>query len=212
MYSAIVLTPKDAPEVAGRSMWPSAKTIICFLRAVQRSSSWKYHIIFNQQLIMDCSQSFVSINWASVTIFAVDLVGYMDKFICSWNSWMRSYWGLYRKWKLLSNVQLFATPWTIYSPWNSPGWNTGVGNHSLLQGIFPTQGSNPGLPHCRQILYQLSHQGSPRILEWVAYPFSRESSWPGNRTGVSCIAGRFFTSISRKRQSKWKKVSNSGVS
>ena len=48
------------------------------------------------------------------------------------------------------------------SPWNSPGQNTGVGNCSLFQGIFPTQGLNPGLPHCRQILYQLSHQGSPR--------------------------------------------------
>ena len=59
------------------------------------------------------------------------------------------------------------------SPWNSPGWNTGVGSCSLFQGIFPTQGSNPGLPHRRWILYQLSHQGSPRILEWVAYPFSR---------------------------------------
>ena len=43
--------------------------------------------------------------------------------------------------------------------WNSPGQNTGVGSLSLLQGIFPTQGSNPGLPHCRQILYQLSHKG-----------------------------------------------------
>ena len=48
-----------------------------------------------------------------------------------------------------------------YSPWNSPGQNTRVGSCSLLQGIFPTQGSNPGLPHCRQILYWLSHQGSP---------------------------------------------------
>ena len=81
-----------------------------------------------------------------------------------------------------------------YSPWNSPGQNTGVGSCSLLQGIFPTQGSNPGLPHCRQILYQLSHQGSPEILEWVAYPFSRGSSRPRNRTGISCIAGRSFTS------------------
>ena len=44
---------------------------------------------------------------------------------------------------------------------NSPGQNTGVGRLSLLQGIFPTQGSNPGLPHCRRILYQLRHQGSP---------------------------------------------------
>ena len=59
---------------------------------------------------------------------------------------------------------------------DSPGKITGVGCHALLQGIFPTQGLNPGLSHCRQILYQLSHQGSPRILEWVAYPFSRESS------------------------------------
>ena len=54
-------------------------------------------------------------------------------------------------------------PHGLYSPWNSPGQNTGVGCHSLLQGIFPTQESNPGLPHCRQILYQLSHQGRPRI-------------------------------------------------
>ena len=43
-------------------------------------------------------------------------------------------------------------------PWNSPSQNTGVGSISLLQGIFPTQGSNPGLPHCRWILYQLSHR------------------------------------------------------
>ena len=83
-------------------------------------------------------------------------------------------------------------PW-IYSPWNSPDQNTGVGSLSLLQGIFPTQGSNPGLSHCRWILYQLSHKGSPRILEWVAYPFSRGSFWPRNWTGVSCIACGFFT-------------------
>ena len=59
----------------------------------------------------------------------------------------------------------------LYSPWNSPGQNTGVGSLSLLQGIFPTQGSNlglPRLPHCRRFLYQLSHQGSPRTQEWVA--------------------------------------------
>ena len=73
--------------------------------------------------------------------------------------------------------------------------NAGVVSCSLLQDIFPTQGSNPCLPHCRWILYQLSqHFGSPKILEWVAYPFSRGSSWPRNRTWVSCIAGRFFTS------------------
>ena len=49
----------------------------------------------------------------------------------------------------------------LYSTWNSPGQNTGVGSCSLLRGIFPTQGLNPGLPHFRWILYQLSHQGSP---------------------------------------------------
>ena len=84
-------------------------------------------------------------------------------------------------------------PHELYSPWNFPGQNTGVGSYSLLQGIFPTQGSNPGLPHCRQILYQLSHNESTRILECVAYPFSRKSSWPRNWTGVPWIAGRFFT-------------------
>ena len=81
----------------------------------------------------------------------------------------------------------------LHSPWNSPGQNTGVGNLSLLQGIFPTQESNPGLPHCRWILYQLSPKGSQRILEWIASPFSRRSSRPRNRTGVSCTAGGFFT-------------------
>ena len=83
-------------------------------------------------------------------------------------------------------------PHRLYSPWNSPGQNTGVGSLSLLQEIFPTQGSNPGLPHCKRILSQLSHKGSPRILEWVAYPFSSGYSRPRNRTDVSCIAGRFF--------------------
>ena len=53
-------------------------------------------------------------------------------------------------------------PHGLYSPWNTPGQNTEVGSLSLLQGIFPTQGSNTGLPHCRQILYQLSHKGSPK--------------------------------------------------
>ena len=81
----------------------------------------------------------------------------------------------------------------LYSPWNSPGQNTGVGSLCLLQWIVPTQGSNSGLPHCRWILYQLSHRGSPRILEWIAYPFSSGSSPLRNWTGVSCIAGEFFT-------------------
>ena len=67
-------------------------------------------------------------------------------------------------------------PQGLYSPWNSPGQNTGMGSLSLLQGIFPSQRSNLGLLYCRRFLYQLSHKGSPRILEWVAYPFSSGSS------------------------------------
>ena len=55
-------------------------------------------------------------------------------------------------------------PHGLYSPWNSPDQNTGVDSLSLLQGIFPNQGSIPGLPHCRQVLYQLSHRGSPLIV------------------------------------------------
>ena len=59
-------------------------------------------------------------------------------------------------------------PHGLYSLWNSPGQNTGVGSLSLLHGIFPTQGSNPGLLHWRWVVYQLSHKGSPReiILEF----------------------------------------------
>ena len=83
-------------------------------------------------------------------------------------------------------------PHGLYSPWSSSSQSTGVGSHSLLLGIFSTQGLNPGLSHCRQILYQLGHKGSPRILEWVAYPFSSGSSQPRNWTRVSCIVGGFF--------------------
>ena len=82
-----------------------------------------------------------------------------------------------------SSVRLFEDR----SPWNSLGQNTGVGNLSLLQGIFPTQRSNSDLPHCRQILYQLSHKGRPRILKWVAYPFSSRSSQPNYQSWRTCL-------------------------
>ena len=78
--------------------------------------------------------------------------------------------------KVTLSCPILCNPIDYMSPWNSPGKNTGVGSRSLLQGIFPTQGLNPGLLHCRGILYQLSHKGSPRILECVAYPFSSGSS------------------------------------
>ena len=88
-------------------------------------------------------------------------------------------------------------------PWNSPGQNTGLGSLSLLQGMFPTQGLNPGFLHCRLILNQLSYQGSPRILEWVASPFSSGSSWPSNWTGVSCFTGRFLTNWAIREAPEW---------
>ena len=84
-------------------------------------------------------------------------------------------------------AQSCLTFWDPMDPWNSPGQNTGVVSLFLLQGIFPTQGSNPGLPHCRQILYQLSHQGSPRILEWVAYPSPGDLPDPGIKPGSPAL-------------------------
>ena len=88
----------------------------------------------------------------------------------------------------------FLWPQGLYSPRNSTGLNTEVGSLSLLQVIFPTQGSNSGLLHWRQILYQLNQQGSLKILEWLAYPSSSGSFHPRNWTGFSCITGGFLTS------------------
>ena len=83
-------------------------------------------------------------------------------------------------------------PHGLYSPWNSPGQNTGVGSLSLLQGIFPTQGLNPGLLHSRWILYQLSHEGSPStrmgslsLLLWI---------FPIQESNQDLLHCRFFTS------------------
>ena len=95
--------------------------------------------------------------------------------------------------KVKSESEVAQSCSTLCDPKASPGQNTGGGSLSLLQGIFPTQGLNPSFPHFRQILYLLSHQGSPRKLEWVDYPFFRRSSQPRNWNLVSCIAGRFFT-------------------
>ena len=125
-----------------------------------------------------------------------------------------------------------------------------MGSLFLLQGIFPTQGSNPvscipgafvtswatrkalntflqqhrddsthgqepnpGVPRCRWILYQLSLKGSPRILEWVAYPFSNGSFQSRNRTGVSYIAGGFFTNWAIRKAPKvsWLILINSQI-
>ena len=108
---------------------------------------------------------------------------------------MQKYKGLY--------FGLHPFPWSLQAgltlwEWLAVHGGAGRGQAwiscSLLLGIFPTRGLNAGLLPCWWILYQLIHKRSPRILEWVAYLFSRESSWPRNSTGVSCIPGRFFTS------------------
>ena len=102
--------------------------------------------------------------------------------------------------QLLSRVWPFATTWTAVH--QAPRFMGIVQARvlewvfALFQGIFPTQGLNPGLPHCRWILYKLSHQGSPTILEWVAVLLSRVSSQPRDQTQVSCIVDRFFSSWS----------------
>ena len=112
-------------------------------------------------------------------------------------------WNIYQSFNIyceLDNNQqnilcvLVAQSFWLPCPWNTPGKNTGVGRYALLQGIFPTQGSKPGLPHCEQIIYCLSHQGSSWMLEWLSYSFSRGSSPPGDWTRVSCIVDGFFTS------------------
>ena len=74
-------------------------------------------------------------------------------------------------------------PHGLYSPWNSPSQNTGVGSHSLLQGIFSTQGSKPGPLHCKRILYQLNQKGSPRKLERVPIPSPGDLPNPGIKPG-----------------------------
>ena len=110
----------------------------------------------------------------------------------------------------------FLRPHGLHSPWNSPGQNIRVGSLFLLQEIFPTQESNPGLLHCRWIHYQLRHKGSPRILQWVAHPFSSVSCWPRNRTWVSWFAGKFFTNWAIRvragavnaKQNEWKQNQN----
>ena len=90
----------------------------------------------------------------------------------------------------------FVTPWTAA---HQAPLSMGILQARTLEWVAvpfsrdQPQGSNPGLLHCRWILYCLNHQVSPRILEWVAYPFPRGSSWPSDWTWVSCIVGKFFT-------------------
>ena len=141
--------------------------------------------------------------------------------------------------KVTQSCLTLCDPHGLYSPWNSPGQNTGVSSLSLLQGIFPTQGSHLSLMspvlaggflttsttweapwfHFKSEVKVEVPQSRPtlcdpmgivygilqaRILESVAFPFSRGFSQPRNWTQISCIAGRFFTSWgTREAQEQW---------
>ena len=84
---------------------------------------------------------------------------------------------------------------------DSPGQYTGVGSHALFQGIFLTQGLNPGLLHCRRVLYHLSHQGSPRTLEWAAYPSPGDLPDPGIEPGSPAVqVGSLSAELTGKNQ------------
>ena len=92
----------------------------------------------------------------------------------------------------------YVTPWTVV---HQAPLSMGISRQEYWSGlpcphpgIFSTQGLNPGLPHCRWILYHLSHQGSPRILEWVAYSFSRGSSHPGIKCRSPSLQADFLLS------------------
>ena len=97
--------------------------------------------------------------------------------------------------KVIQSCRTLCNPHERCSPWNSPGKNTGVRSRSLLQGIVPTQGLNPSLPHCRQILYQLSHRGSPNESESCSvlsdslqlHVLDSPGSSPGQNTKVGNI-------------------------
>ena len=105
---------------------------------------------------------------------------------------------------MLSHVWFFVTPWTAARQYLLSMGFSRQEYWSELPCLPPGALPNTCLLHCRQILYHLSHQGSPRILKWVAYPFSRGTSQPKDWTQVSCTAGRFFTSwATREAQEYW---------
>ena len=196
---------KHAKSKDGEEIWDLAGSIGQVLSLTEKRTDYIWAFITSLP-----QQTFCGLTYACDTV----LVAWGKAVNKSWPLWWCCQWsesrsvmsnslqphGLYSqrnspdqdKVKVVQSCLTLCEPMNC-SPWNSPGQNTGVGSLSLLQGIFPTQGSNPGLPHGRRILYQLSHKGSPRMLEWVAYPFSSRSSRPRNQTRVSCIAGGFFT-------------------
>ena len=125
---------------------------------------------------------------------------------------IRGIYGIYKLYNTYVKVQVKATQScpTLCDPMDYPvhGINTGVVSHSLLQGIFPTQGLNLGLPHCRQILYQLSHQGSQKNTGVACHAFLQGIfSTQGSNPGLQ-HSGRSLTDwATREAQRKWKSLS-----
>ena len=132
-----------------------------------------------QELVMDREVLQFMGSWRVGHNWATELTGLTDS-ICKIHQTVDlfEHSSVYMLVKVAQSCPTLCDPRGLYSPWNSSGQNTGVDSLSLLQEIFPTQVLKPVLLYCRQILYQLGHQGSPRILEWVVYPFSRRSSQP----------------------------------
>ena len=137
-----------------------------------------FSVVNEAEMFFCISLAFSMIQWM-LTIWSLVPLPFLNIACTSGSSWSMYCWSL--AWRILSIAFLQCeVKWSesrsvmsdslqpqrrmdcrLYTPWNSPGWNTGVDSLSLLQGIFPTQGLNPGFLRCRQILYQLSHKGSP---------------------------------------------------
>ena len=166
---------------------------------------WIFHILLTCRQLDVCTASAFRHFWVMLLwkLTSKSLHGCMFSFLGHTRRSRMSKWSESR-----SAVSHSLWPHWLYSPYNSPGQDAGVGSLSLLQGTFATQGSSPGPLHCWQILYQLSHKGSPRTLEWVTYPFSSRSSRPRNQTGVARIAGRFFTNWAMSGQYNWRRKQN----
>ena len=166
-------------HVAGQEVWTSGNEVLSLLSPPQ---GWR------TTWTLSHSESPVCINCREISPMPLPLPSTLSEM---WNRitrsrrpvWNSVTWRFYEAMPLLlclvaQSCLTLCNPMDCSPPGSSvhgdsPGKNTRVGCHALLQGIFPTQGLNPGLTHCRQILHHLSHQRSPRILEWVAYPFSR---------------------------------------
>ena len=121
----------------------------------------------NQQLEPDMEQwigSKLGKEYVKAVYCHLACLTYMQSTLCEMPGWMKHKMEsrlLGERSESCSVVSDSLQPHGLHSPWNSPGQNTEVGSFSLLQGIFPTQGSNLGLLHCRLIIYQLSYKGSP---------------------------------------------------